>query len=59
MIDLVTVTAVLKTLNSLFSQGAQPNIYLKKNKITFFNALNDGVDLTFGTFFTSAVSIDL
>ena len=42
-----------KTLNSIFSQGAQPNI-------TSFNALNDGVNQTYGTyFFTCAVSIEL
>ena len=36
------VTAVLKLL---------PNIYLKSEKFTFIDALNDGVDQTFVTFF--------
>ena len=32
----------------------------RNNVLTFFNALNDGVDQTFGTFvFTSDVSIEL
>ena len=33
---------------------------LEVKKCTFFNALNDGIDQTFGTFiFTSALSIEL
>ena len=33
-----------KTLKTIFFPYAQPNTYLKKEKFTFFNALNDGVD---------------
>ena len=41
----------IKNLNSISSLRTQPNIYFKSKKFTFFNALNDGVDQTFGTFF--------
>ena len=38
-------------MKCIFSQGAVPNIYLRSNKFSIFNALNDGVDQTCGTFF--------
>ena len=61
MIDLAIVKkcGCFKTLNSIFSKGAQQNIYLKSKTFTFFNALNDGVDQTIRTIFTIAVSIEL
>ena len=54
MIDLgknKKVTASLKIWNWILFQEAQHNIYLKSEKFTLFNALNDSVDQTFGTFF--------
>ena len=44
---------------TIFTSLYLPNIYLKPKTFTAFNALFDGDDQTFGTFFTSAVSIEL
>ena len=53
MIDLgksTKVTAVLKLLTKFSPKGLH-QIFTLSKKCRFFNALNDGVDQTFGTFF--------
>ena len=54
------VTAVLKLQTQFSPKGSLLNqIFIWSEKIYVFNALNDGVDQNFGTFFKSAVSIEL
>ena len=45
------VTAVLNFKLNFLPRGSTKYLLEVKNKFTFFNALNDGIDQTFRTFF--------